>query len=114
MIRFIFIGDRKVRQYFDMDIINQRLACKGEMVVLPKHYGTLNSEYMKNENLAKKMKTCKNFQQVKYMHFSGAGKPWSHLGKRLPTYLDKYENDAKPLVKKWFEIANETCHGLLI
>ena len=93
-----------------MDILNQRLACKGEMLVIPKHYGTLNSEYIKNENLAKKMKTCKDFQQVKYMHFSGAGKPWSYFGVKLNAYLDKYEEDAKPLVKKWFELADETCN----
>jgi hypothetical protein len=44
-----------------MDIINQRLACRGELVVLPKHYGTLNSEYMKDEKLANKMKEFKEF-----------------------------------------------------
>ena len=49
----------KVRQYFDMDIINQRLACNAELVVLPKHYGTLNSEYVKSDKLSQKMKACK-------------------------------------------------------
>ena len=93
-----------------MDIINQRLACRGELVVLPKHYGTLNSEYMKDENLANRMKECKDFKKVKFMHFSGAGKPWSH---KLSAYLDKYEENAKPLVKKWFEFAKETCPSMI-
>ena len=93
-----------------MDIINQRLACHGELLVLPKHYGTLNSEYMRTEKLAMKMRKCKKFQQVRFMHFSGSGKPWSHT---FSTYINKYEDEAKPLIEKWFNYANETCPSMI-
>ena len=97
---------KKTRQYFDMDIINQRLACNGEMMVLPKHYGTLNSEYLINQKLSQKYSLCKDFNQVQYMHFSGLGKPWSHS---LANYEKKYEESARPLIRTWFELAHDTC-----
>ena len=97
---------KKTRQYFDMDIINQRLACNGEMMVLPKHYGTLNSEYLIKEKASQKFSLCKDFKQVQYMHFSGLGKPWSHS---LANYEQKYEESARPLIRTWFELAHDTC-----
>ena len=96
----------KKRQYFDMDIINNRLVCNGELLVLPKHYGTLNSEYISSEKLSQKFKVCKDFDQVQYLHFSGLGKPWSH---QLSSYQNRYENEAKPLIQTWFKLAKETC-----
>ena len=103
---------QKSRQYFDMDIINQRLACHGELLVLPKHYGTLNSEYLNlpEQKLAKVMEPCKNFEDVKFMHFSGLGKPWSHT---LSSYAQKYEKDARPFVEKWFKYGSELCPQLV-
>ena len=97
---------KKTRQYFDMDIINQRLACNGELIVLPKHYGTLNSEYLNSEKLSHRYEQCKDFEQVQYMHFSGLGKPWSHS---LASYENRYEASARPLVRTWFNLAKETC-----
>ena len=101
---WIYKNGKPIRQYFDMDIINQRLACHAELVVLPKHYGTLNSEYLKNEKLGAKMRACKMFQNVKFMHFSGLGKPWSHT---LSIYIKKYEKVAQPLIKTWIKYAKK-------
>ena len=103
---WIFKNGKKVRQYFDMDIINQRLACHGQLVVLPKHYGTLNSEYLKSAKLSDKMRPCKNFSQVQFLHFSELGKPWSH---HLSNYVGLYEDQVQPLIQTWFKTAKEIC-----
>ena len=102
----------KSMQNFDMDIINRRLACHGELVVLPKHYGTLNSEYVIEEKLCDIMKPCKSFADVRFMHFSALPleKPWSHS---LDSIKTKYEISAQEFVQSWFEIADEVCPGLV-
>ena len=61
------------RQLFDMDIINRKFACHGKIVVLPKFYGTLNSEFLQSERLSQKFDQCKDVKKVYYMHFSGLG-----------------------------------------
>ena len=61
-----------------MDILNQRFSCNHEILILPKNYGTLNSEYLKSEKLSSKLSKCKEIKKVYYLHFSGKGKPWQH------------------------------------
>ena len=36
------------RENYDMDIVNAEFACGGEVLVLPKMYGTLDSEYARD------------------------------------------------------------------
>ena len=66
-----------------MDILNQRFSCQYEVFVLPKHYGTLNSEYLSTEKLSGRLAKCKEVKKVYYMHFSGLGKPWQLQNKDL-------------------------------
>ena len=33
---------------FDMDIINIEFSCSGDILILPKMYGTLDSEYARD------------------------------------------------------------------
>ncbi len=63
-------------ELFDMDIINRELACTGEILVLPKHYGTLSTEYLRTYPLYRQMEACRNFDHVQYFHFSSRKKPW--------------------------------------
>ena len=107
---WMYKNGAKSRQYFDMDILNQRLACHNELMVLPKHYGTLNSEYLIKEKLSDIMKPCKSFADVRFMHFSGLGKPWSH---HLNSYKTKYEISAQDFIQNWFKIANDVCPSLV-
>ncbi len=36
---------------FDMDILNREFSCTDSILVLPKHYGTLDSEYYERDDL---------------------------------------------------------------
>lgn len=59
-----------------MDILNHEFACKHEILVLPKIYGTLDSEFYPPDPLSSKLSKCKNFSRAQYIHFSARGKPW--------------------------------------
>jgi hypothetical protein len=104
---------KKTRQLFDMDIINRRFSCQGDILVLPKFYGTLNSEFIKSDELNHRLGACLNFDQVQYMHFSGLGKPWSHAG-QISSYISQYEDKAKPMIAKWFKTAYSVCPWIVI
>ena len=100
-------------QYFDMDIINQEFSCNRETLVLPKMYGTLDSEYQKhNSPLSSRMSMCKNFSEVQYFHFTGLGKPWTSADK-MSNYLSRFESEAADLIKRWFNHAHTSCPWLV-
>ena len=97
------------RENFDMDIINMEFTCKGEILVLPKMYGTLNSEYSAGDSLSKRVAQCKNFSQVRYMHFSADGKPWSKRREAI-SYRGMYpDKEVADLHIEWHKLAKEAC-----
>ena len=103
-------GGRKRRQLFDMDIINRKFSCHGKILVLPKVYGTLNTEFMRTENLSRRFQQCKNISQVYFMHFSGLGKPWTRKSsKGRDYYVQKYAEEAKPYIVSWFKLFDQMC-----
>ena len=98
------------RQLYDMDILNQRFSCRYEVLVLPKHYGTLNSEYLSNEKLSRILAKCKEIKKVYYLHFSGLGKPWQHA-EDIKDYLDSYEMQIQPFMARWLSLFSILCHA---
>lgn len=98
-------------QYFDMDVINQEFSCKHEVLVLPKMYGTLDSEFVSSKPLSKRMEECKDFSKVQYMHFSGLQKPWM-WGRGGNPELDEAAFEVKTVVKDWIRVADEVCPWL--
>ena len=42
------ISNNKMMDNFDMNIVNIEFACSGDVLVLPKMYGTLDSEYARD------------------------------------------------------------------
>lgn len=100
---------RNNKEYFDMDIINDVLTKNDQMLVLPKFYGTLNSEYGlggRNPYYAK----CKNFDMVQYLHWTAIGKPWTYKESK---YVNGHEEVIKPLIRTWYQMAHETCPWLV-
>ena len=93
-----------------MDIINQRFSCRSEVLVLPKHYGTLNSEYLSTEKLSKRLAECKTIKKVYYLHFSGLSKPWQWHTEDIKEYLENYEMQIKPLIAKWLGLFSKFHH----
>ena len=97
------------REYYDMDIVNLEFTCNGEILVLPKMYGTLNSEFRAGEPLSRRVSQCKNFSKVRYMHFSADGKPWSRR-RDVMSYRNMYpDNEVKDLHIEWHNLAKEAC-----
>ncbi len=43
--------DASEMENFDMDIINIEFTCRGQILILPKAYGTLDGEYAKGDPL---------------------------------------------------------------
>lgn len=102
---------QKKRQLFDMDIINRKFSCHGKILVLPKSYGTLNAEFMDTESLSKRFQECKSINQVHFMHFSGLGKPWTRKSNQeRESYVQKYAEEARPYIFKWFTLYDKMCH----
>ena len=97
-----------------MDILNQEFSCRQEVLVLPKMYGTLDSEYFNgNSKINFRFSMCKNFAEVQYLHFSGQGKPWSSAANHMDNFIARYNGDAAEAVKRWFTHAHSTCPWLV-
>ena len=94
-----------------MDILNQRFSCHYEVLVMPKHYGTLNSEYLSTDKLSGRLAQCKEIKKVYYLHFSGLGKPWQWHTEDIKEYLDGYEMQIKPLIARWLSLFSKLRHS---
>ena len=105
------ITSKRTRQLFDMDILNMELACKNKVLVLPKMYGTLDSEFLMGSNLRGKMAKCREFDHVRYLHFSGYGKPWQYgdTPRRILGYIQLFDVKVQGLIFKWFQLTSKTC-----
>lgn len=90
-------------QLYDMDILNLHFACRERILVLPKHYATLNSEYLVDSELSGKVAKCKEIKKVAYMHFSGLGKPWQHA-ENVQIYVQRYQMQIRHLIWLWIKI----------
>ena len=114
-----------------MDIIQHEFSCSHEIFVLPKVYGTLDSDF----NMAVKSNVeageCRHFQkvrlenninlnlhffmsvfipQVQYLHFTDGGKPWTRGKNRNENhYLNKLSEEASYTLREWFDEANQVC-----
>ena len=98
-------------EYFDMDIINDHLSMNDQILVLPKFYGTLDSDFESAETVLKsKIKMCKNFDRVQYLHWSAIGKPWYHSES---SYVQKHEEVIRPLVQTWYRLTRESCPWMI-
>jgi hypothetical protein len=66
-----------------MDILNTEFACNHEILILPKNYGNLNSEFFIAER-----SNCTNFSLCQYVHFTAKGKPWYKIKNKMfkPSY----------------------------
>lgn len=91
------------QQLYDMDILNLHFACRNQIMVLPKHYATLNSEYLVDSELSRKVAKCKEIKKVAYMHFSGLGKPWQHA-ENVQIYVQRYQMQIRRLIWLWIKI----------
>ena len=81
---------------------------------MPKYYGTLNSEYNKNERLFAKVRKCRNFDDVHYMHFTAKGKPWSYTQKTTEAmYRANYEAKVYRVLKEWINSTRNHCPHLI-
>ena len=97
-----------------MDILNQEFSCQREVLVLPKMYGTLDSEYFNGHSkLSFRFSMCKNFSEVQYLHFSGQGKPWTSAELHMDNFLARYNDETKEVVERWFFHAQATCPWLV-
>ena len=98
-----------------MDILNMEFACNKEILVLPKMYGTLNSEYMRGLKLYGQMSACRSFNSVRFLHFSGYGKPWERASqpRRMLDYIQMHSDDVRPIVYDWFRQAHDSCPWLV-
>ena len=97
-----------------MDILNIEFSCKDELLILPKHYCTLDSEYNFSDRLYKASSECRTFSNVQFMHFNKGGKPWTRgVEQTRDHYLKTYEPVVVSHFKKWFEMAHENCPTII-
>ena len=97
------------RENYDMDIVNAEFACGGEVLVLPKMYGTLDSEFRAGDPLGRRLRRCRDLSRVRYMHFSADGKPWSKR-RNASSYREVYpDKEVADLHIEWHKLANEAC-----
>jgi len=82
------------------------------MLVLPKFYGALDSEFNCAEGLPRKLPGCLDFGKTQYLHFTAKGKPWTRSAERdRVMYGEEYYPD--PRVRRafteWFHAAHDVC-----
>jgi len=81
-------------------------------LILPKVYGTLDSEFNAAEQLGVKLAGCRNFTLTQYMHFSAKGKPWTRGANRTRNaYSEKYYPSlaVRKSLTHWFKLMHNTC-----
>ena len=96
---------------YDMDIINMEFSCHDNVLVLPKTYCTLDSEFSIGTKLHTNL-DCRDFASVNYMHFSAHGKPFSHGRYRVDDIYSKSNFDSPAvldLFRKWFRYTHKFC-----
>eukprot|EP00095_Tigriopus_kingsejongensis_P001240 maker-scaffold160_size295910-snap-gene-1.41 protein:Tk01240 transcript:maker-scaffold160_size295910-snap-gene-1.41-mRNA-1 annotation:"hypothetical protein DFA_05069" len=93
------------QQNYDMDILNKEFSCNDNIFILPKHYGTLDSEYNPDQKLYQKNKLCQSFGHVQYLHFSANGKPWTRGSNGNHYYLASYRFEVHAVLMKWFPVS---------
>lgn len=91
-----------------MDIINEEFSCRNEILVLPKMYATLDSEFVQFERIATALAECRDFSMVHYFHFTAEGKPWM-WGSDADKMLEGYSPEAANVMKKWLEMFKNVC-----
>ena len=117
-------------EFFDMDIVQKEFSCSNEMFVLPKVYGTLDSDFNKKFTLYKKKSKCRSFRnvsrvanclslsqcttsvpfQVHYLHFTHKGKPWTHPKSwNQNYYLKEFPSHVSEFFREWFQSASQQC-----
>ncbi|XP_059091685.1 uncharacterized protein LOC131887172 [Tigriopus californicus] len=103
-------------EYFDMDIIQSEFNCKtNDIMVLPKMYGTLDSDFYKTFKIFQNYRKCLDFSQVQYLHFSHQGKPWTRgLSQVRRQYgSSNLHSNASSMFVQWFRDAHMVCPNLL-
>ena len=99
---------------FDMDIVNLEFSCPDQLLVLPKYYGTLNSEYHRPSKLFMKVQQCKDFSKVHYMHFTAHGKPWTYNAASVgQEYKKNYPNEVLEKLEEWMEVTHGHCPNVI-
>eukprot|EP00095_Tigriopus_kingsejongensis_P011607 snap_masked-scaffold859_size87536-processed-gene-0.0 protein:Tk11607 transcript:snap_masked-scaffold859_size87536-processed-gene-0.0-mRNA-1 annotation:"hypothetical protein DFA_03248" len=113
-----YFGQRRPeshQEFFDMDIIQKEFNClHNEVFVLPKMYGTLDSDFYPNYTILNNYRKCLDFSKVQYMHFTHQGKPWTH---RSDWSKNQYQLGTHPNASRmfttWFREAHATCPSLI-
>lgn len=82
-------------------------SCRKEILILPKQYGTLDSEYALSD-LSSRLAECKNFSEVQYIHFTIQGKPWSYAHSQ-EGFLSAFDPEAASVIRRWFVHAHQSC-----
>lgn len=103
-------------EYFDMDIIQSEFNCKtNDLMVLPKMYGTLDSDFYTNFKIFQTYRKCLDFSKVQYLHFSHQGKPWTRglLRTKQQYGSVSLHINASSMFIQWFHEAHTTCPSLL-
>lgn len=103
-------------EYFDMDIIQSEFNCKtNDIMILPKMYGTLDSEFFIENNTFQNYPECLDFSQVHYLHFTLGGKPWTHSWTRTKKHYSSksFHPNASSMFTQWFHEAHTVCPDLL-
>lgn len=98
---------------YDMDIMNKEFSCRDDVFILPKHYGTLDSEFSRDQKLFWKTKNCRHFPDTQYMHFSAFGKPWTRGEVEARYYISTFPYEPALQLIKWQKMAHEICPDII-
>lgn len=97
-----------------MDILIQEFCCRDDIFILPKHYGTLDSELKLTEPLNVDLKQCRDWKDTQYLHFSHKGKPWTRSQAMNTKYYSKeFSEDVLVTIQEWFSAAHYFCPSLI-
>ncbi|TRY70741.1 hypothetical protein TCAL_12816 [Tigriopus californicus] len=95
---------------FDMDIVNKEFSCGDEVLILPKHYGTIDSEYNEMEPLSSITEVCRNQANIQFLHFTSRGKPWTRTGgENRVMYKQEILKEIRPIFHEWALKVRHIC-----